>query len=154
MRPYPTDSPRALARVVAMAIVTDARLDHRELDVLDELDAYAILGLSRAEFLDVVHQYCQDLLAEGKGAERIRLLDPARIDRALAEVTDRRSRIVVCGLLLNVCEADGRFHDGELAFVGRVLERWDLTLESLRRELAAAPARAATGTPAPVNRPR
>ncbi|HSO06212.1 MAG TPA: TerB family tellurite resistance protein [Pelomicrobium sp.] len=136
MRPYPTNSPRALARVVAMAIVTDARLDHRELQVLDDLDAYAILGLTRAEFLEVVHQYCQDLLAEGSGAERIRLLDPQRIGRVLDEVTDPRLRVRVCGLLLNVCDADGRFHEAELAFLHQVLERWGLTLESLRQALA------------------
>lgn len=135
MRTYPTDSPRALARIVAMAIVSDARLDHRELGRLDELNAYAILGLTRDEFLETVHEYCRDLLTEGGDAERIRLLDPERIDRALGEVTEPRARVLVSGLLLNVCDADGRLQEVELAFLRHVLERWDLTLESLQREL-------------------
>lgn len=150
MTPYPADSPQAMARVIAMAIVTDARFDRSELAVLDELDAYAILGLAREEFLDTVHQYCRDLLAEG--GERIRLLDAARLDRALAEVTDPRKRILVCGLLLNVCEADGGFHETELALLQHVLRRWGLTLASLRRELEAVAARG--GRPAAARRRR
>jgi hypothetical protein len=135
MRAYTPDSPQALARIVAMAIVTDARLDHRELQVLDDLGAYAMLGLTRDEFLETVHAYCRDLLAERRGEDRIRLLDAARIDRALAEVTDPRLRVMVCGLLLNVCDADGRFHETELAFLSHVLERWGYSLDSLKHQL-------------------
>lgn len=136
LRSYQPNSPEAVSRVVAMGMIADAKLDWREIDVLDDLNAYAVIGISKNRFLDVVHEYCQDLLREADDRGRIRLVDEHRIDRALAQIDDPMRRIDTCALLLNVLHADGRFTDIELAVLRHALDRWDISLDQLARGLS------------------
>lgn len=140
MKRYPRNSPQAIARVLAMMMVTDGKLHPREIAVLDELRIYDIVGISRLGFMSVVHDYCSDLLAAGGASGRIRLVDKTRIDEVIGLVDDRRSRVLACGMLLNIVSADDQISDPELAVLRYILERWSLPLDALERELAA-PAR-------------
>ncbi|HEX9181500.1 MAG TPA: hypothetical protein VF859_13965 [Burkholderiales bacterium] len=140
MKRYPRNSPQAIARVLAMMMVTDGKLDPREIEVLEQLNIYEIVGISRVGFMGVVHDYCSDLLASGNAEGRIRLVDKARIDEVVGLVDDRRSRVLVCGMLLNIVNADDRISDTELAVLRYILDSWCLPLDALERELAA-PAR-------------
>jgi uncharacterized tellurite resistance protein B-like protein len=135
-RNYPRNSAEAASRVVAMTMITDANLDDGEIAAVDELRLYELLGLTRGRFLDVVRDYCEDLVAEVTPGGRVRLLDPKRIDFIADHVDDRRLRVAVCAMMLNIIAADGALREAELAVVSRVLARWGLTLEDLSRELA------------------
>jgi uncharacterized tellurite resistance protein B-like protein len=135
MKSYEKNSPEAVARVLAMMMITDAKLDDRELAIMDELSIYDIIGISRAGFSDVVQDYCKQLLESGNPQGRIRLVDKDRIDAVIDCVDDPRKRVYACGMLLNIANADGELSETELAVFNYILERWGMTLESLETEL-------------------
>ena len=133
MKTYPPNSPEAVARVIAMTMITDARLDDRELEVMDRLFLYDIMGLDREAFSAVVRTYCDDLVRHG-GAEggRIDLMDRERIDDIIGQVDDPERRLQTARMIATVAKADGHLHDAELALFRHVLTRWNLSLEDLR----------------------
>jgi len=135
MKHYERNSPEAISRILAMMMITDAKLDDREVEVLDQLRAFDIIGISRAAFSQVVEDYCGELLGAGSASGRVRLVDKERIDRIIDLVDDHATRVNTCGMILNIANADGKLHDSELAVFGYVLERWGMTLESLERDL-------------------
>jgi hypothetical protein len=134
MNHYANNSPEAISRVLAMMMITDAKLDERELDIMDELNIYALLGIDRNGFAQVVQDYCEDLLRSGNTQGRVRLVDKERIDEVIACVDDPRKRIYTCGMLLNVANADGKISDSEMAVFLYILEQWGLSLEELEAE--------------------
>jgi uncharacterized tellurite resistance protein B-like protein len=136
MKSYPTNSPEAVSRIVAMMMITDSSLDDRELEVMDELSIYDIIGISRSGFSQVVQDYCTELMSAGGEDGKIRLVDKDRINAVVDLVDDHEKRVQTCGMILNIASADGRLHDTELAVFKYILDRWGLTLESLERELA------------------
>jgi len=135
MKDYERNSPQAVSRILAMMMITDAKLDDREVEVLDELRVFDIVGITRAGFSEVVKDYCAELMETGGASGKIRLVDKARIDRIIDLVDDPQKRVNTCGMILNIANADGTLHDSELAVFGYILERWGMTLESLEREL-------------------
>ncbi|MCW5625110.1 MAG: hypothetical protein KIT73_10370 [Burkholderiales bacterium] len=136
MKQYLADSPEAVARVLAMTMITDARLDDRELEAMDRLDLYRLLGLDKAAFSVVVRDYCDDLVAAGSADGRVDLLDRERIDAVADAVVDPRKRIGTAQMVLAIMKADGLLHDAELTLFRYVLTRWGLSLEDIRRAAA------------------
>jgi hypothetical protein len=133
MKHYAENSSEAMARVLAMTMIADAKLDDRELDIMESLALYDMLGLGRGAFAEVVQQFCDDLVADG-GAPggKVDLMDRARIDAVLAPVTDPAKRRVTAQMVVNIAKADGALHDNELALFGQVLTRWGLTVDALK----------------------
>jgi uncharacterized tellurite resistance protein B-like protein len=132
MRHYPTNSPQAAARIVAMALLADGHLCKAELDALDRLDVQHQLGLSRGELHGVVHGFCEDLLATAQGG----WADACRVDTAtlyglLAEVDDSALRRQVLGLCTAVIDADRHLADGESTLLRAALTHWGLAHELL-----------------------
>ncbi len=135
MKDYERNSPEAVSRILAMMMITDAKLDDREVEVLDRLRVFDIVGISRDAFSEVVRDYCAELVRDGNADGRVRLVDKSRIDRIVDLVDDPRKRVDTCGMILNIANADGILHDSELAVFGYILERWGMTLESLEHAL-------------------
>jgi uncharacterized tellurite resistance protein B-like protein len=131
---YANNSPEAISRVLAMMMITDAKLDERELEVMDRLNMYDLMGIDRNGFAQVVQDYCEDLLRSGNSQDRVRLVDKERIDQIIDCVDDRQKRIYTCGMLLNVANADGNISDSEMAVFTYILERWGLSLAELEAE--------------------
>lgn len=127
MRCYPIDSPQAAARIVALAAMADGHLDRRELDHLERLGVHDQLGLTRADWHDVLHALCEDLLA----CTRLTwgdacTVDPLTLQHLLAEVHDPALRERVLVLSLAAAEADAQVTDGEALVLAAAVERWGL----------------------------
>ena len=136
MRTFPTNSPHAAGRIVAMALLADGHLCKAELELLDRLDVARQLGLARTELHSVVHGFCEDLLASASGG----WADVCRIDRAtlfglLAEITDPALRRQVLQLCTCVVDADDHLADGESTLLLAAVEHWQL-----QRDVLQAPA--------------
>ncbi len=136
MKTYPTDSPEAMARVLAMVMLADAKLDDRELEALERLDLLRLIGLGRDHFSRVVQEYCDDLRAAGAAGGKINLMDRPRIDAIVDAVQDPRKRTDAASMALILMKADEQFHDAELALLRYTMERWGLSLDALKRSLA------------------
>ena len=127
MRCYPIDSPQAAARIVALAAMADGHLDRRELDHLERIGVHDQLGMTRADWHDVLHALCEDLLActrltWGDACS----VDPLTLQHLLAEVHDPALRERVLALSLVAAEADAQVTDGEALVLAAAVERWGL----------------------------
>ncbi len=137
MKTYPINSPEAMARILAMTMIADARLDDRELEIMDSLRLYDVLGIGKTEFSKVVKDYCDDLVAAGAPDGRIDLMDRDRIHAVVDLVDDPAKREDVANMVLNIVKADGDFHGAELALFRYILSRWKLSFQEIRRAVGA-----------------
>ena len=62
MRSYPTNSPEAAARLLAMALVADGQYSMNEIKTIDRLQASQRLGLAPEAIKAVIDGFCEDLL--------------------------------------------------------------------------------------------
>ena len=131
MKSYTPNSPEAMARVIAMMIVTDAHVDSRELAVLDNLKAYDAMGISREDFMRVARDYCSQLVEEAEDSGDVPLVDPSRTDAVIDCVEVKQKRLIVAKLLLAVLNADLEHDKFELILFEHVLDRWNLTREDV-----------------------
>ncbi|MBI5270071.1 MAG: TerB family tellurite resistance protein [Burkholderiales bacterium] len=128
MRSYPTNSPQAAARIVALAMLADGHLCRREVAAVEALPGERRLGLSPEEWQGVMHGLCEDLLASHPD---MAWGDACRVDadtlRALlAEITSPPLREQVLSLCLAVAEVDQRFTDGEAWLLNAAVREWHL----------------------------
>ncbi|RYD71847.1 MAG: hypothetical protein EOP84_24195, partial [Verrucomicrobiaceae bacterium] len=89
MRPYPVNSARAAARLIALAVLADGHLSTSELGLLERMNAAKRLGLTREQFNEVVRHLSEDLMTSsyavwGSACQ----IDTEARRSVLAEVTD------------------------------------------------------------------
>lgn len=129
MRHYQPDSPEAMARVVALALLADGGLDKTELDTLERLGVVGQLGMTNDEFDEVVHEFCDDLLAVSmRDASGQIALDRETIDSLLADIQSADKQLQLVRILLDLVNADGRVTTGEMVLVSQAMARWGLAL--------------------------
>lgn len=132
MRNYPTDSPEAAARIVALAMLADGHLCQRELLALERHTAFDQLGLSAGAVHGVLHGLCNDLLGTAElhwsGSSG---LDEHALAQLLTEVQDPALRETVLSLCVAVVEADAQVTDGEALVLVRAVEHWGLQRQML-----------------------
>jgi len=135
MKNYPTNSPEALARLLAMFMIADGNMDPREIESLDLLHAYDVLGISRKKFMQVLVDYCNDITDEADPQSgTIHLISRERIDTLLEDITDRHKRVLACALVLDLCKSDDTISDQEMAVLRYMMERWSISLDDLENE--------------------
>jgi len=123
MLAYPTNSPEAAARVLAMAMLADGQYSMTEIRALDRQQAPARLGLTPEAFKAVVDRFCQDLLLanEGRWTGTVSLVTRQQL---MDEITDRGLQ----DLILQQCEglmlADGHLADGKVALLDALGATW------------------------------
>ena len=132
MRTYPTDSPQAAARIVALTLVADGHVSKAELDVLDRVGAYAQLGLDRPAMHGVLQGFCEDLLqaSHPQWADACQV-DPRTLSQLMAEIESPTLRVTVLRLCVAVAEVDDHVADGESIVLVSAVEQWGLHREML-----------------------
>lgn len=125
LRTYPTNSPEAAGRVLAMALFSDGRCSAVELDTLKHLKAAERLGLTHNALNDVIHGFAQDMLPtrDGELLTFDRMDAPTR-DALLGNITDAYLQVELQTLAHEVVVADGHLADGEAALVDTLWSRW------------------------------
>ncbi|MFM6986669.1 MAG: TerB family tellurite resistance protein [Hydrogenophaga sp.] len=123
MKAYPTNSPEAAARLLAMAMVADGQYSMTEIRSLDRQQAPARLGLDSAAFKAVVDSFCEDLLLANNGQWTGQLAVDTR-RQLMGEITDPALQ----DLILQMCEslilADGHLADGEVELLDALSAAW------------------------------
>lgn len=116
----------ASARVLAMMVAANGRIDPRELQVLDELAAFERLGVRRERFVALARDCLHEL---GVGLEEcswLRSRDLAYVDQLLEAVANPQERLLVCRLAAAALTADGHVSSGERLVYDHVLARWHI----------------------------
>lgn len=134
MRPYPINSPQAIARLLAMFMISDGNMDPRELDLLEDVNVYDLINLPRKQFAQVLVDYCDDISDEAEQDGTIHLLDTDRIEAMLAEVSDPNKRILTCVLAMDISKSDGTISDPEIVLLRHMMKEWNISLEDLERQ--------------------
>jgi uncharacterized tellurite resistance protein B-like protein len=136
MRHYPTNSPQAAARIVALALVADGHVSRAEIDILERLGAYRQLGIPAEEMQSLLQSFCEDLLqARHSQWGDAGQIDPELLRQLMADVDDPVLRRLVLQLCVAVVEADGHVADGESVVLVNAVEQW-----GLHRQMLDAPA--------------
>ena len=130
MRAYPTNSPEALGRLLAMAILADGRLDNREVDWLKHHDTASLVGVERDVLIQVLLDCCRDVFTEAE-QERVFLLEDHRLARLADDITDPAHRKVALSAILIIAKSDGDVSEGEKTLLRFLMQRWGIALEDL-----------------------
>jgi len=133
MRSYPTNSPQAAARILALTVVADGDIGDAELQWLDRLAVHERLGLARHELHALLDTFCEDLLS----SDQLKWADACPVDeRTLAdlmgEIQDPDLRLKLLRLCVDLAEVDARVDDGESFVLSAAVEQWGLQREMLR----------------------
>lgn len=130
MRSYATNSPAAIGRLIAMAILADGRLDNREVDWIKHNDTASLLGVDRDTLIQVLLDCCRDVITEAE-QERVFLLEDHRLARLADDVTDKALQKVALSAMLLIAKSDGDVSEGEQTLLRFLMNRWGITLDDL-----------------------
>ena len=125
MRSYPTNSPEAAARLLAMALVADGQYSMTEIKTIERLQASQRLGLAPEAIKSVIDVFCEDLLL-GAGAQWTGSANMEESTRTqlLAEVQDPKLQETVWQLCEAIALSDGHLADGEVDLLDRMAFAW------------------------------
>lgn len=125
MRTYPTNSPEAAARIIALAMLADGHLCKSELDLLERAGAHSQLGLSPNGLHAVLHTLCEDLLATSHGDwENACRVSAETLSAVTAEITDADLRAKVLRLCAAVIASDEHVTESESRILDAVVAQW------------------------------
>ncbi|SAK68662.1 hypothetical protein AWB77_02763 [Caballeronia fortuita] len=125
MRHYPSDSPRAAARIVVMSLIADGHIGSAEIEELERRGFYARLGLYAGELHEVVREVCEDLTrCSYLTWDDVCRVDPHVLQQLAHEVSDEHMRRNVLMLCESAVVADGVMTCTEAAVIDTVKRAW------------------------------
>jgi hypothetical protein len=126
---------QAAAKVVAMVVAANGRIDDRELRLLEELDAFNRLGVSRREFVDLAQSCLDDVGVDLSERSWLSLDDSIYLLRLLDAVEGPQRRLLVCRLAAAAITADGRVTASQRHVYGFTLARWAISQEEVAQAI-------------------
>lgn len=125
MRTYPTNSPKAMSRLLALAMIADGRIAPQELKSLHRSGVLGALRVSEDTFDETAGELTQDLLASSANRETGMVeIEPILIDRLLDEVEDPVLRAMVLKGMLEIVRADSVIDHRERRLLRRAMHAW------------------------------
>ncbi|MBL8448216.1 MAG: hypothetical protein JNJ44_12470 [Zoogloeaceae bacterium] len=134
MRTYPSDSPEAKARIIALALLADGGLDKSELECLDNQDVVSHLGIAAGTFDSVLFEFYQDIEQSGlrRTDGQLDLENPA-IEAVLDEIHHPNHRKSLLRAIVDIAQADRDLSLGELRLTSMAMRHWGITHQSLQQ---------------------
>lgn len=125
MHTYPTNSPQAAARIVALALIANSEVKTSEWAELESMQVHEHLGLTIEEWHEVVSDLYIDL-ADSATSLADCLGDVRMTKRLLDHVDEPSLQRKVIRLCTGVINADSQIDEGESAFLLATLSQWEL----------------------------
>lgn len=127
MRAYPTDSPKAVSRLLALTMIVDGHLAPSELRAMDRTAIPPRAMLGQDDFDDVVQELCEDLLATAarRCSQEVEI-DGRLLDGLLGEVEDQALRMSVMKTMLDIVHADSVLDARETLLIERAFKAWSV----------------------------
>lgn len=121
-----------------MLVAANGSIDECELSVLDDLDAFHRLGMTRQRFEALARDCLNDVGAGLCERSWLRARDLDYVDALLDAVSAPEQRILVCCFAAAVISADGRVSHDESLVYGEALARWHISqqmvLQAIQRD--------------------
>jgi len=125
MRHYPLNSPRAMARVVALTLLADGVVSRGELQSLVRLGVYDRLHLDPVEMQDVLEDLARDLhQCGGPVWDRCGAISRPLVSCVLDDVSDPDLRKEALEICQEVAEGDSHLADGERDMLTQASTQW------------------------------
>jgi len=132
MRHYTTNSPEAMGRAVAIALMADGAIDSGEMETLERHGIIDRIGLDSGRFAEVLSDYCEDLLISANRMPNGQLeLDSGTISLLLDEIRDPALQRKIVRAILDIVNADRCLTGGEAGLVAQALRHWDIELHEV-----------------------
>ncbi|WP_462390547.1 tellurite resistance TerB family protein [Acidovorax sp. Q11] len=127
MRSYPRNSPEAVARIIALLLISDGHVSRSELDALHGLQMEQELGLPHGGFAKVLHGLCEDLWM-GMHERRVLTgsIDGPTLTFLLAEVTDPALRRKALEFAYTAAIADSHLAPSEWGLMDAARQYWKM----------------------------
>ncbi len=133
MRRYPTNSPQAAARIVALTVLADGDISNAEFELLAHPEVQAQLGLDRRALATVLHHAYDDLEPNA----RLSLPNTCPVDEftlrdILGEIDDPELQKRLLRLCVDIAHSDGAVEIAESIITSSAMEQWGLHGEIFR----------------------
>jgi uncharacterized tellurite resistance protein B-like protein len=127
MRSYPTDSPEAVSRLLALAMIVDGHAAPSEMKAMHRSGILQHTGIDEDDFDDVVRDLCEDLLATAarRCSEEVEI-DVRLLDGLLGEVEGTALRLSVMKAMLEIVHADSVLDIRETLLIERAFKTWSV----------------------------
>ena len=125
----------AAAHALAVMVAANGRADPRELQALEDLEAFGRLGVPRARFEALVHECLHEVGSGLAGSSWLHARDQAYVDRLLDAVADPQERLLVCRLAAAALTADGQVSWDERLVFDHALARWHVSRAMLTQAI-------------------
>lgn len=131
----PTAAVEAPARVLALLVAANGRIDEREMAALDRLDAFVRLGVGRKRFLEMSRECIRDVGASLCERSWLRTTDLMYVNALLDAVPDESQRLLVCRFGAAAITADGRVTGDERLVYNHTLARWRIRQDQVSQAI-------------------
>ena len=129
----------APARVLALLVAANGHIHADELAMLQRLDAFGRLGVSKGRFIELA-QRCLDQLGSGLHEQSwLRVTDLVYVNGLLDAVDDEALRMLVCRLCAAAITADGRVSREERMLYNHALARWRINSQQVSEAIRQDP---------------
>jgi hypothetical protein len=129
MRRYTPDSPQAMARVIALAMLSDGGLDDSEINAVSRSQLLQRVGITTVEFDVVLHDLCTDMQQFLGGVDFWPItIDDGVIEQLLSDIKAPRLQRMAISTMLAVVDANGHFGENEAKVIALALANWRLDL--------------------------
>ena len=125
MKSHATDSPEALARILALSMIVDGHVSPSEVRAFDGAPFLQQIGVDADTFHRAIREVCEDLLeAAPRHPAGLVEIDAGCLDAILGEVRDPLLQICMLKTMLDIVHADGLLDSRETLLVRRATRRW------------------------------
>lgn len=129
MRPYPADSPEAMARLVTIALIADDSVSRDEIDHLERDEILVRIGIDRGRFEAIYFEVHEDMADCGARMPDGRLiLDARTIECLLDDIRSPALQLTMVRTIQSIGHADRIMTGGETALLGMAMRRWSVDL--------------------------
>lgn len=125
MRPYPTNSPKAVARILALGMLIDGVADETEYRLIEQDASLQALGIDNTLIDAVIREFYEDLELGGSMTRTLdQRLTAGELSRILGEVTFPFLQQSLLRAMMRVAVANDELSAGEARLIREALLQW------------------------------
>ncbi len=125
MRPYITNSPNAVARILALGMLIDGVADEAEYALIEQDGCLQTLGIKSGQVDAVIRALYEDLDLGGSMTRPLdQRLTTEDLSRLLAEVTDPSIQQTLLRGIMRIAVANNELNAGEARLIREALVQW------------------------------
>lgn len=125
MRSYPADSPKAVARILALGMLIDGVADEAEYALIEQDGCLQALGINSAQVDMVIREFYEDLELGGSMTRTLdQRLTAGDLSKVLAEVTFPFLQQTLLRGMMRIAVADDELSSGEARLIREALVQW------------------------------